>query len=359
MLFTCNNSRKRQSCAADHGGSQMVSNGMKTLTVDIHCHRQCYQAGDLMEVEAKKAGFTALSLGSELTKEVNRKQLEFVKPQMMSIERRLEDMDNMGIDIQAVSISPYQYYYWAEPEAGRDVCRLINDDMAEAISPHPDRFVGLGTVPLQNTEFAITELERSKKEHGFKGIEINSHVAGEELSSNRLESFWAKVEELDMLVFIHTAGFTHPDRFGEHYFLNLIGHPIEASIAVSYLIFDGVIERYPGLKICVSHGGGYLPSYAGRMDHAYHAREDVREGLPYQPTYYLKKFFFDSVVFEADQLEFLINKYGADHILLGTDYPYDMGESNPIGLLKEVSELNEKEFAKISGGNAAALLGLK
>ena len=311
-----------------------------------------------MEVEAKKAGFAALSLGSQLTQEVNRKQLEFVKPQMTSIERRLEDMDKMGIDIQAVSVSPYQYYYWAEPEAGREVSRLINDDMANAISSHPDRFVGLGTVPLQNTEMAIKELERCKNELGFKGVEINSHVAGEELSSNRLEKFWARIEELDMLVFIHTAGFTHPDRFGEHYFLNLIGHPIEASIAISYLIFDGVIERYPGLKICVSHGGGYLPSYAGRMDHAYHAREDVSHGLPNPPTHYLKKIFFDSVVFQPDQLEFLINKYGADHILLGTDYPYDMGESNPIGLLNEVTDLSDNDFLKISGGNAAKLLNL-
>lgn len=358
MLFTCNYSRKRQSCAADHGGSEMVSNGTRTLTVDIHCHRQCYPAGELMEIESKKAGFAALSIGSELTKEVNRKQLESIKPQMMSIERRLNDMDRMGIDIQAVSISPYQYYYWAESEAGREVSRLINNDMAEAISPYPDRFVGLGTIPLQNTEMAITELERCKYELGFKGVEINSHVAGEELSSKRLEPFWAKVEVLDMLVFIHTAGFTHPDRLGEHYFLNLVGHPIEASIAVSYLIFDGIMDRYPGLKICVSHGGGYLPSYAGRMDHAYQAREDVNEGLPNPPTHYLKKFYFDSVVFEADQLEFLINKYGADHIMLGTDYPYDMGEANPIGLLKEVANLSENEFTKIRGGNAAELLKL-
>ncbi|HIA81689.1 MAG TPA: amidohydrolase, partial [Rhodospirillales bacterium] len=173
------------------------------------------------------------------------------------------------------------------------------------------------------------------------------------------EPFWAKVEELDVLVFIHTAGFTHPDRLGEHYFLNLVGHPIEASIAISYLIFDGVMERHPGLKICVSHGGGYLPSYAGRMDHAYHAREDVREGLPNPPTHYLKQFYFDSIVFDPDQLEFLINKYGADHILLGTDYPYDMGETDPIGLLQKVRNLSEEELTKVRGGNAIELLNLK
>ena len=123
-----------------------------------------------------------------MTKEVNRKQLEFIKPKMQSIEKRLEDMDNMGVDLQAVSVSPYQYYYWAEPEAGRDVCRLINNEMAEDIALHPDRFVGLGTIPLQNTEMAITELKRCINELGYKGVEINSHVVGEELSSERLFS---------------------------------------------------------------------------------------------------------------------------------------------------------------------------
>ena len=356
MFFSCNHQGHRHAPAADHGAT--VSNGSKSLTVDIHCHRQCYKAGDMMQAEADRVGFAALSFGSDLTKEVNRKQLEFIKPKMQSIDTRLADMDAMGVDIQAISVSPYQYYYWAEPEVGRDVSRLINDDMAEDIASNPDRLVGLGTVPLQNTEMAIAELERCVNELGYKGIEINSQVGGEDLSVARLEPFWAKVEEMGVLVFIHTAGFTHPDRLTEHYFLNLIGHPIEASIAISYLIFDGVMERHPGLKICVSHGGGYLPSYAGRMDHAYHARADVREGLPHPPTHYLKQFYFDSVVFEADQLQFLINKYGSDHIVLGTDYPYDMGEEDPVGLLKKVEGLSEDDFTAIRGGTAAQLLGL-
>ena len=358
MLFTCRHQGNWRARSADYGVGQTVSKESKSLIVDIHCHRQCYRAGDMMQVEAERVGFTALSYGSELTQEVNRKQLEDIKPKMQSVKNRLADMDAMGVDIQAVSVSPYQYYYWAEPEVGRDACRLINDDMAEAIAPHPDRFVGLGTVPLQNTEMAIAELERCVDKLGYRGIEINSQVSGEELSSKRLEPFWKKVEELDVLVFIHTAGFTHPDRLKEHYFLNLIGHPIEAALAISCLIFDGVIERHPGLKICVSHGGGYLPSYAGRMDHAYYAREDVSQGLPHPPTYYLKKFYFDSVVFEADQLKFLINKYGSDHILLGTDYPYDMGEVDPIGLLRKVKGLSQVGFAAVRGDNAARLLNL-
>lgn len=358
MLFSCSHKGHRHTHAADHGGSFKASNGSKTHTIDIHCHRQSYPAGELMKVEAEKAGFAALSFGSDLTKEVNRKQLDYIKPKMESVETRLADMDAMGVDIQAISVSPYQYYYWAAPELGRQVSQMINDEMAEDIAKHPDRLIGLGTIPLQNTEMAIAELERCVNDLGFKGVEINSQVDGSDLSAARLEPFWAKVEEMGVIVFIHTAGFTHPDRLKEHYFLNLIGHPVEASIAVSYLIFDGVMERHPGLKIVVSHGGGYLPSYAGRMDHAYHARADVREGLPHPPTHYLKRFYFDTVVFEPDQLEFLIQKYGADHILLGTDYPYDMGEEDPVGLLQKVDSLSEDEFAAVRGGNAASLLNL-
>ena len=352
MFFKCSH----RAPADEQPQGRVVSKGSSSKVVDIHCHRECAPAAEMMKVEAERVGFGALSFGSELTKEVNQQQLVDIKPKMQSLDERIADMDRMGVDIQAVSISPYQYYYWSESEVGRDVSKLINDDLASAIGEKPDRFVGLGTVPLQNTEMAITELDRCVNELGFKGIEINSQISGEELSTPRLASFWAKVEELDILVFIHTAGFTDPDRLKDHYFINLIGHPIEATLAISRLIFDGVMENHPGLKIVVAHGGGFLPAYSGRMDHAYRARKDVREGLPDLPSEYLKRFHFDTMVFEPDQLEYLINKFGPDHILLGTDYPYDMGEDDPLGLVNKVKGLNEQDCSSICGGNAARLL---
>jgi aminocarboxymuconate-semialdehyde decarboxylase len=352
MFFKCSH----HAPADEQPQGRVVSKGSSSKVVDIHCHRECAPAAEMMKVEAERVGFGALSFGSELTKEVNQQQLVDIKPKMQSLDERIADMDRMGIDIQAVSISPYQYYYWSEPGVGRDVSKLINDNLASAIGEKPDRFVGLGTVPLQNTEMAITELDRCVNELGFKGIEINSQISGEELSTPRLAPFWAKVEELDILVFIHTAGFTHADRLKDHYFINLIGHPIEATLAISRLIFDGVMENHPGLKIVVAHGGGFLPAYSGRMDHAYRARKDVREGLPDLPSEYLKRFHFDTMVFEPDQLEYLINKFGPDHILLGTDYPYDMGEDDPLGLVNKVKGLNEHDCSSICGGNAARLL---
>ena len=354
MYFKC----AHRAPASDREARPVARAGGKSLTVDIHCHRECDEASDMMKAEAERVGFAALSFGSELTKEVNRKQLAFIRPKMESLDDRLADMDRMGVDIQAISVSPYQFYYWASPEPGRDAARMINDSIAVAVAEHPDRFVGLGSVPLQNTEMAVVELERCFKELGLRGVEIHSRVNEEELSAPRLAPFFSKAEELGILIFIHTAGYSHADRLTEHYFLNVIGHPMEAAMAISHLIFDGVMDRHPGLKVCVAHGGGFLPSYAGRMDHAYYARADVREGLPLPPGEYLKRFYFDTMVFEPDQLKFLIDKYGSDHILLGTDYPYDMGEDDPLGLIAQVPGLDEEALAEITGGNAIELLKL-
>ena len=313
-----------------------------------------------MRAEADRIGHVPpLSFGNALTKEVNRRQLADIKPKMELVEERLADMDRMGVDIQALAIAPYQTYYWADPEWGVEVSRTVNDDLAKLVESHPDRFVGMGTVPLQDTAAAVAELRRCMGDLGFKGLEIGTNVEGEEISAPRLDPFWAAVEETAALVFIHPIAFTHPQRLTEHYFFNVIGNPIENTLAIANLIFGGTLERFPGLKIVVAHGGGYMPAYPARMDHAYHAREDVREGLPKPPGEYLRQLYFDTMVFQPDQLAFLVEKYGADHILLGTDYPYDMGESDPIGLVARTPGLSDDDRAAISGGNAVRLLGLE
>ena len=164
---------------------------------------------------------------------------------------------------------------------------------------------------------------------------------------------------MDTVVFIHPDGFTHGQRMQDNYFLNVIGHPVESTLAISHMIFGGVLERYPGLKVVVAHGGGYVPAYAGRMEHAYHARADVREDLPNPPSHYLKKLYFDTMVFDPDQLGVLIETYGADKIVLGTDYPYDMGEDDPVGLVNKVKGLSDHDRTCICGHNAAQLLKIE
>lgn len=327
--------------------------------IDIHCHRECGPAAALVRQEAERLGRAPLAVGNELTKRVNRKQLEDIRPKMDSVQIRIADMDAMGVDVQALSLSPYQLFHWVtDGDVTVRAFQTINDDLAALVADHPDRFLGLGAIPMQDPAAAVEELARCSRELGFRGIEMATHVEGVEISDSRYDRLWEKVEELEMVVFLHPTGFTEPQRLLDHYFINTIGHPLEETICAGRLIFDGVMERFGGLKFVFAHGGGYLPMYAGRFDHAYHAREDVRHGLPKPPSEYLRLFYFDTMVFEPGQLGYLIDRYGADRVLLGTDYPYDMGETDPLGLIGGVDGLSDDERSLITGGNATRILGL-
>jgi aminocarboxymuconate-semialdehyde decarboxylase len=239
------------------------------------------------------------------------------------------------------------------------VSRQINDDIAEMCGRYPDRFVGLGTVPFQAPELALAELDRLHKSLGFRGIEIMTHVAGADLSEARFRPIFARCEELGLLVFMHPDGFTEARRFHDHYFANVIGNPLDSTVAVHHLIFGGVLQDHPGLKLVVAHGGGYLPAYSGRIDHAASARPDCCEQLKEMPTTYLKRLYFDALVYTHHQLHYLVEEYGADHILMGTDYPADMGETDPVGFIEGAARLDDATRRAILGGNAARLLGLE
>jgi aminocarboxymuconate-semialdehyde decarboxylase len=314
---------------------------------------------DRMHAEADRLGKVSLMIGSDLTREVNRRQMQEIRPRMESVDVRLADMDRMGVDIQAIAHFPPQMYYWAAPGVAEDVFREMNEDLAELVAVRPDRFVGLGNIPLQDTDLAIAEVRHCVRELGFRGIQIATRVEGDELSAARLEPFWDEVERLELVIVVHSNGHDNTRRLSHHYLINIIGHPIEATMAAGHLIFDGVMERHPQLKVVLVHGGGYLPAYAARMDHAYRVREDVREGLTQEPSEYLRRFSFDTMVFAEDQLAFLIDKYGVDRLVLGTDYPYDMGETDPLGLITRATGHDDEAVKAIAGANAARLLGLE
>ena len=332
-----------------------------SLRVDIHCHYQN------PEVSAKVAHLNAGQyepsgkFANALTREVNVKQIQDRGQKLSSIEVRLKDMDRMDIDIQAVSPAPNQCFYWTEPGFGLELARMVNDHLAEITAARPDRFVGLGTVPLQNADLAVAELVRCVKKLGLRGVEILPNVNGKDLTdaSLGLEKFFAKAQELDVVIFMHPLGFTHGERLMDHYFNNVIGNPLETTVAVSHLIFDGVMDRNPKLKIVLPHAGGYLAHYWARMDHAHRARPDCRTIIKKAPSSYLKKFYFDTITFDTSMLRHLIDQYGPEHVLLGTDYPYDMGEENPVRLIESVPRLARADKAKIMGGNAARLLKIK
>ncbi len=330
----------------------------KHFTVDIHCHVHTPAADAMVAGVFTAERDATMRFANERTREVQRQQAERTQIQLTSVEKRLADMDAMGIEIQAISPAPVQMYYWTEPDLGLATARVVNDNIAQIVARHPDRFAGMGTVPLQAPELAVAELERLVGSLGMRGVEISSNVAGEDLSAERFRKFFAHVEELGVVLFMHPSGFTEGRRFADHYFSNVIGIPLESTIAVHHLIFGGVLDAYPGLKLVVAHGGGYLPAYSGRIDHAAAARPDACEKISADPTSYLKRLHFDTMVFTHHQLEYLVAQYGADHVLMGTDYPYDMGEVDPIGFIEGARRLSTDDRKAVFGGNAARLLDI-
>jgi aminocarboxymuconate-semialdehyde decarboxylase len=354
MLYTCSPSKPRRLAASTPRGARKTAGPV----IDIHCHIVSTAASELIARSGLTPDEPMIRYSNEPTREVNKAQNATVFPMLTSVERRLKDMDKMGVDIQAISPAPPQYFYWTPPEVGRDVTRLINDNIADTVARHPDRLVGLATVPMQAPEFAVAELERAVKKLGLRGVELCTNVAGAELSEEKFRPVFAKAEELGVLVFLHPNAFTEGRRLSDHYFSNVIGNPLDSTVAVSHLIFGGVLDRYPKLKVCVAHGGGYLPAYAGRMDHAHGARSDCALCIKRKPSYYLKKMYFDTIVFEHSQLEYLVETYGSDHILMGTDYPFDMGYYKPIEFVNG-AKLKAADKSAILGGNAARLLKLK
>ncbi len=373
MLYTCqpgcaNPLHKHSAAATKTSAAKKLSVPLKkpagkakqALRIDMHCHYFNPEVGKKAAVLNPAEQEMPFIFANQLTRDVNTKQMKDRAPKLSDIAVRLADMDRMGIDIQAVSPAPFQYYYFAEPAFGAELARDVNDGIAHLTQQWPDRFVGIGTVPLQNADMAVIELERAVNKLGLRGIEINTHVNGKDLTdpSLGLEKFFRKVDELGVALFMHPNGFTSAERLKDHYLNNVIGNPLDTTIAVSHLIFDGVIERNPGLKILLAHAGGYLAHYWARMDHAHRARPDCRTVISKPPSSYLEKFYFDTITFDPVMLANLIDRYGADHVLLGTDYPYDMGEEDPMGLIESVKRLKRSDKDMIMGGNAARLLNI-
>jgi aminocarboxymuconate-semialdehyde decarboxylase len=333
----------------------------KTKVVDMHCHYLN------PVVNAKTAHLNAgqydptVIFANELTRETNVKQMATRAPKLTGVTERLKDMDKMGVDIQAVCPAPYHFFYFTEAGYGAELAREVNEGIAQVVADTPKRFVGMGSVPLQNAELAIKELEYCVKKLGMKGVEICTNVNGKNLTdpSLGLDKFFARCEELGVVIFMHPLGWTQADRLTNHYFNNVIGNPLDSTVAVSHLIFDGVLQRYPKLKFVVAHGGGFIAHYWARMDHAWRARPDCRTIIKKPPSSYLKKFYFDSITFDPEMLKRLVSQYGADHVVLGTDYPYDMGEEDPLGLIAQVKGVTKAEKDLIRGGNAARLLKIK
>lgn len=327
------------------------------VTVDIHSHVAVPEAAKLAGPHVDLSRIPLAHFATDDTKALNVQQDKDRTSRMTEYDDRLRDLDAAGIDMQLVLPPPPQCYYTVPLDIAVKASRIVNEGLAEYVARRPDRFRAFGTVPLQDGAAAAEELEFAVTKLGFKGVQVLTNVDGKELSDPAFAPFWAKAEKLGAVVVLHPNGFTEAERLRRFYFNNVIGNPLETTIALHYLIFDGVMERHPDLKILTVHGGGYLGGYAARMDHAWGARSDARDSLPNAPTTYLKRMFFDTVVFSTGQLEALVKLVGPDHVLMGTDYPYDMADSDPVGHVMG-ADFSDADKAAICGGNARKMLGI-
>ena len=333
----------------------------RTFTVDLHCHAMTLAVEPLVaDAPQKKAesGFMLKAMGEASIAHNNAVMLPHAFPRLTQVERRLQDMDTMGVEVQVISPSPAQYYYWAERDLAREITRMQNEHIAATCALYPKRLLGLGTVALQHPELAVEQLTHAVRRLGLKGVQISTSVNQRELDHESLEPFWAKAADLDAIVFIHPFGSTLGDRASTHYLSNIIGQPLETTIALSRLIFGGVLERHASLRIVAAHGGGYLPSYAGRSNHGHQVRPEARASAPRLPVEYLRRIWFDSLVYEPEALRHLVEIVGDTQVVIGTDYPFDMGHYDPHGLVETTPDLSDAQRAQILGGNAARLLGI-
>jgi aminocarboxymuconate-semialdehyde decarboxylase len=325
----------------------VMVNGKRMLTVDVHCHSQVADVWPLIEGHEALGGDNPYG-PNPLSRATD-------------VSVRLADMDATGIDIQALSISVGQYFHWADRDLAAKIVRVQNEKLAEVSAAHPDRFVPIGAVALQHPDLAASQLEYAVKKLGHRGVMTTCSIDGAELADPRFNPFWAKAEELDVIVFLHPRGFVEGEErlAGRGRLGNIIGNPLETTVALSHLIFEGTLDRYPGVKIVAAHGGGFLPSYIGRSDHCHHSDDRGCRGEEQKkPSEYLQQIYFDSLVYRTRNLEHLINEAGVSQIVLGTDYPYGMQNRNVIAHVLSVPGLSDEDRQAILGGTLARLLKL-
>ncbi|KAA9105060.1 amidohydrolase family protein [Microbacterium rhizomatis] len=329
------------------------------LVIDVHAHLLLPGMGAEVERRAPEGVAEAADLDRR------RNGLESLKasgamigarfPKLTDIGARLAAMDEQGVDQQWVSVSPNHFYPWANEGLAGWVAGETNRLIAEHVALAPDRLTGLGVVPLQHPDRIVEYLDDAVLGRGLAGVEISSFAGDVELSDPRLEPFWARASELGCVVFLHPFGCSLDERLDRFYLSNTVGQPTENAVALSHLIFAGVLDRHPDLKIVVAHGGGYLPFAIGRSDRAWRVRPEAH-GCAHEPSSYLSKLWFDTVVHDPAGLRHLVEVAGGAHVLLGSDFPFDMGLDDPVAFVRSAGLPVEIE-RRILGESAEALVG--
>jgi aminocarboxymuconate-semialdehyde decarboxylase len=330
---------------------EVVVAGRRTPVIDLHAHVRVPEAWQLVKDRIGREGRAG---DIALAKPDGAANIE------NDVETRLADLDEMGIDVQALSVNPF--WYWADQELARKIVAIQNERLAAFCAAHPDRFVGFGCVALQYPSLAAEQMEQGAKKLGMSGFAIGGSVNGDDLSDPKFHPFWAKAEELDTLIFIHpqSAGAPIDERRikGNGFLDNVVGHPLETTLALTHLIQDGTLDLFPRLKICAAHGGGYLPSYSSRSDQCLTAFPTLCKPLKKLPTEYLKQLYYDSVLFTPEDLRHLVAVVGASQVVVGTDYP-TLWNRTPVDRVLAVPGLSDEDRASIFSRTAARLLKIR
>src|SRR5207302_167634 len=319
---------------------EVVIAGKRIKTVDVHAHCIVPDAAKVINHALEAPGLLWSNVGD-----------------------RLAHMDKSGVDVEALSINPF--WYRAERDAAAELIRIQNETLTEFCTAQPDRFVAFATAALQYPDLAAEQVEHAVKRLGFRGVGVAGSVAGEDVANPKFHPFWAKCEELGVLVFMHPLGTRELEPSGRlsgnGLLTNTIGNPLETTIALSHLIFEGTLDRFPGLKICAAHGGGFLPSYANRSDAVITTFPNRVGPLPKKkPTQYLKdgQLYFDSIMFTGEAMRHLIAETGVGQIMIGTDYPFPWNKV-PVDHIMSIPGLSDDDRIAILGGTAAKLLGIE
>jgi aminocarboxymuconate-semialdehyde decarboxylase len=344
--------RPQQSAALAAGSrrGKVVINGRRVTVIDVHSHVRVPEAWELVKDRIAREGHYGDAA------QANPDNLGNIR----NVDKRLADLDAMGIDVQAVSINPF--WYWADEDLARKIIQVQNEKIAAFCAAHPDRFVGLGSVALQHPSLAVEQIEEGVKKLGMRGFAIGGSVNGDDLSAAKFNPIWAKAEELEALIFIHpqVSGTPIDEKRlqGNGNLDNVIGHPLETTLALTHLIQDGTLDLFPRLRVCAAHGGGYLPSYSSRSDRCLQAFPNQCKPLKKLPSEYLKQLYYDSVLFTPEDMRHLIAVAGASQVVLGTDYAA-LWNRNPIDGILSVPGLSDEQRLAIFNGTLSRLFKIK
>lgn len=329
------------------------------LKIDIHTHvvpenwpnlQERYGYGGWVQIEHTGPGCARMVQEGKL--------FRAIEANSWDVDKRFEDCARAAVNVQVLSTVPVMFSYWARPQDTLDLSRLLNDHIAGLVARHPTRFVGLGTVPMQEPELAIQELERCVRELGLAGIEIGSHINGRNLDDPRVVEVFTAAQELGAAVFVHPWDMLGRERMSRYWLPWLVGMPAETSLSICCMIFGGVLEKLPKLRVAFAHGGGAFPSTLGRIEHGFHARPDlVAVNNRTNPREYIGRFYVDSLVHDPDLLRYMLKLMGAKTIALGSDYPFPLGEARP-GEMIESMGLERATVERLMHGTALEWLGL-